>query len=258
MNVDINSLSVTATSAVEVNLSEFLETVRPAWGGDTWDDAISVALNCPAEREVIDALIDQLARDGDFREPVRIRVPDADCVNDPDFEKGIDDVASVGNGMHRVIASILTGRDTVRVFNVGVDNPDELLTEIDFTLSPVDGMEPKYLCCGLGDGSWEMTGADYAFSFLRSIHLPGNRWATSDFFTSESLLLTGMWWVEDRDADALVDVLADRARRDGWMMNVASVRTLTVGEWEAEVDAEDAEVDGAPEPDAVAMSERVE
>lgn len=224
-----------------VPLGQVLTHVRPAYGGDTWAEALAYLHATPSEADVIA----ELAASGStgFDSPIRV---EADV---PDFEDP-EDVAEfepdalgrgwvLGNGMHRVACAVMLGHETILCATGGHSKGDDAETEY---------VEVEFLLPGewpVDDGTAEEGVADalnWVCGWLRSFPLPDGTWVESDGLGSYGLVMSGSWTCPADHADMLV---AEMGRRYGVYapdrtgdLEVVKVRTLTGAQWDAEFEAE--------------------
>lgn len=87
-------------------IKEFTQKYLPAFGDRTWDEAVADMLEEPTEAEIVDQLILEYQRTHKFRIPILVGYDD---------EK---DLHTVENGMHRTVAAILLGEDTIIEYKI--------------------------------------------------------------------------------------------------------------------------------------------
>lgn len=84
----------------KTTVKEFTQKYAPAFGENTWDEAVAAMLEEPTEAEIVDQLILEYQRNQGFRIPNLVGYDD---------EK---DIHTIENGMHRTVAAILMGENT--------------------------------------------------------------------------------------------------------------------------------------------------
>ena len=151
-------------------VADIWENVLPVYPKSRrWEDTEALLLGNPMDRAVLEELMDQHRRLGQFREPVMFLEPQ---------EEG--EPTSVGNGTHRVVAAHLMG-----LTHIDAGWPDEpdpnagcLVTRITFHRRPTETME------------------DTLVGLLRSVPVNDRAWFTCSI---SSLGPRGMslYWGED-------------------------------------------------------------
>lgn len=210
-----------------VPLADVLAHVHPAYG-DTWDGARAMLDGgCPCESETVQRLIGDLTTSGAFREPVRIYVPDG---TDP------EDTLSIGNGMHRTIATWLAGHTHINVTSRA--GKDEDVARIVFTLAPIEGRTQVGGCGCDDDDFWPSKAEAFGFSWLRSVRVDADTWAESDHMGQRNGAFTGHYYVPEDRISALLEVLTTTAENGGWLFESRDVR---YADWDTHFDAEEAE-----------------
>lgn len=220
-----------------VPLARVLAHVRPAYGGDTWAEALEYLRGAPAENAVIEDLCARGAEG--FDEPVRVRlfVPDDEDADDTDTSEGAEWL--IGNGMHRVAAAVRLGHETITCTTSGPseqDSAEQEYVDMTFTLpdmsysadlDPADGLDALDWVCG----------------WFRSFPLRDGTWVECDSFAGHGKEMTGLWTCPTSHAEALVQELHARWAQyappgvDGPLV-ITSQRTLTGAQWDAEFEAE--------------------
>lgn len=172
----------------------------PAYGGDTWAEAIAFLLADPGEAELVGTLRAELeAGSGLFAEPIVVNADEAD----------LDGRVTLANGMHRVTAAWLAGRDRVRCCTSHPDSrPEDEFVEVKFSLDlPSATVEP-------GDDSVLVDGADYAQTWLRSFRLTDELWVEhSGCLYVVGGVIEAQWYCPHAHAETLVRALARRCAR---------------------------------------------
>lgn len=240
-------------------LSLVLDHVRPAYGGQTWDEALAYLASAPAE----DAVIADLCASGPdgFEEPIRIywTEPDdddaADDGNESDADRGSETGVApavsdetdgseepgwvIGNGMHRVAAAVRLGLEFIACTPSGAseqESAEQEYVDMVFTLPPMtysSELEPAD----------QLDDLDWVCGWFRSFPLRDGTWVECDSFAGHGSELTGMWSCPASHAEALVEELHARWTRfapsgcKGEFV-VKSMRTITGAEWDAEFEAE--------------------
>ena len=105
-----------------MRVDDLIASVAPAYC-DSWAEAIDELVNDQDEAETVAALRAVLASGGEFTTPVVIQD------------------GRVCNGMHRIVASVLEGRDTVTVVDQYPPAPDTYF-EVMFTADPIPPGDP--------------------------------------------------------------------------------------------------------------------
>lgn len=221
-----------------VPLARVLAHVRPAYGGPTWDEALTYLSGAPAESAVIDDLCARGA--GGFDEPIRV------LWSEPDEPEGDDVVPAdehtgwvIGNGMHRVAAAVHLGHDTILCTTSDAsaeENAAQEYVDLVFTL-------PEMSYSADLDPGDDLDALDWACGWFRSFPLPDGTWVECDSFGWHGAEMTGMWTCPASHAAALVDTLHARFAEhaptgcEGAFV-VTSMRTITGAQWDAEWDAE--------------------
>lgn len=224
----------------DVPLTRLLDRVRPAYGGETWDEALAYLREAPAENAVIEALCSS-GVDG-FDEPIRVIARDDEpdsCPDAPALDPHSPQSWVIGNGMHRVAASVRLGHQTIACTTSSASASEAAAQEyVDLTFT----LPAMAYCADFDpdDGTDEL---DWASGWLRSFALPDGTWVECDSFASHGKRMTGMWICPATHADVLVEQLHARFGRfapagcDGSLV-ILSMRTLTGAEWDAEFEAE--------------------
>lgn len=201
--------AVAAASAWDrvVDLEHLKAVFLPAYGGDTWEEAVGYLMTRPAEREVVDALVEELATTTHFREPVRVGWDAED--------------ARLGNGMHRIAAATIASRPTIRVTTKDdATYDDEAQTvEVTFTLDLANATIP-----GAQDDEDDL---DYAATWLRSFQLTDGLWVETLACAGHGRLLECEWYCPHDLADDLISALRERCARHQVRLTVVSTSCQT-------------------------------
>jgi hypothetical protein len=223
-----------------VPLTRVLEHVRPAYGGGTWDEALTYLYAAPAEAAVIDDLCARGANG--FDEPIRVLWSEPDESEDDD-----DDVVPadeytgwvIGNGMHRVAAAARLGHDTILCTTSAASDEESAAQEyvdLVFTL-------PEMSYSADLDPDDDLDALDWVCGWFRSFPLHDGTWVECDSFGWHGAEMTGMWTCPTSHADTLVEALRARFVEhappgcEGEFV-VKSMRALTGAQWDAEWEAE--------------------
>lgn len=150
-------------------LAEFTAKFSPAYPGETpsWDNTIQYLLNDPVENEIVTNLLDCLAKDGKFREPVHTGVG-------VHYEENSDevietDVNIVSMGTHRMAALIISGAEFV-----------EYVSDEESNCSQVWDDEPTLLTRIQFNNPNEAIKTDIIMHVLRSFPISDKEWVTAD------------------------------------------------------------------------------
>lgn len=150
-------------------LAEFKAKFAPVYPGEepTWDDTVQYMLNDPIEGEIVQLLVDYLAKDGKFREPVYTGIGVRYIENEGKTEEL--DIDIVSNGTHRMVAMILNGNETVEY--TYKDDPEYVdpWNELPLILTRVQF-----------EGLLDEAGTDILMDTFRSFPISENEWVTSD------------------------------------------------------------------------------
>jgi hypothetical protein len=193
-----------------VPLEDFLARIRPVHGRADWDDAKRAMLDDPDERERVSTLA-SIAPTG-FRQPIIVDTEDGE----------------VRNGMHRVVASVVTGMPHVDVTDrySEIARP-QLRIEFALGLPPAHRYEDVF---------------DAAVSVLWSFPV-GDDWAETDCIYNADPWIGGYWyWPADR-AEELVSAMTARAAARGVTLQVHVVEPHEPedDEWDDDDSDDDAE-----------------
>ena len=127
-----------------VPLTRLLTEVAPAYGS-SWHDAVQGLLTDPAELDVVETLARELLETGApcFTHPVRVESRhDETDPGEPPLEPVDGTRWRIGNGMHRITATIIAGRDQVLVSSTELGVGEERELEVRFTLDHGDATTP--------------------------------------------------------------------------------------------------------------------
>lgn len=225
-----------------VPLAQVLTHVRPAYGGETWDEALAYLQATPSEANVIA----ELAASGPtgFDSPIRVGQ------DLPDFEDP-EDVAEfepdplgrewiLGNGMHRIACAVLLGHMTI-LSSTGSGSPED---DAETEYVEVDFLLPGVWPVDRGTDEWVEDQLDWVCGWLRSFPLSDGTWVESDGLGSHGgLVVSGSWTCPATHADALIAEMAHRYREHAPShrtgdLEVVKMRTVTGAQWDAEHEAE--------------------
>jgi hypothetical protein len=144
-------------------LADLLKHYKPIYPpSHEWIDTFALLEADPSERQVVADLLEDLARDGQFRESIKLE--------DDDEEK------FVGDGTHRVYASHLAGMTEIRTEHRSYDYSEEYNDEDMYPRTIT-----KVLYTVEENGMAEDD--DALISAARSVKLSNDLWVTADFFT---------------------------------------------------------------------------
>lgn len=181
-----------------LTLEEFMEAVRPAYGGETWAEAVKYLQGEPYESKIVEALRSEL-KEGAFRNPVRIEVDDE------------DGTLRVGNGMHRTAALILEGEEHVVVDTEAPEGTYDHGVDVTYTTSH-PGLD--------WEDEW-----DLIMGTLRSFR-EGDTWFECETFASHDKQMSGLWYCTPDQVPTLLRALKERYEAVGGTLEV-----LTYEEW---------------------------
>jgi hypothetical protein len=219
-----------------VPLEQVLAQVRPAYGGDTWEEALASLYGSPGDAATIAELV--AAAPNGFSYPIRIGSdaydsqhnsdPDDSDPDDPDNEPDdepdpLGRVWYIANGMHRIAAATSMGHTHIlsRLADAASVLPDGTNEYIEVVY--------RFLGDLPEDDADEFT---YAVEWLRSFPLPDGTWVESDIFSSSGgEQQEGMW----RCPHHLVEELLLELTRRAPLLTVESVRCVTGAQLDAEL-----------------------
>ena len=247
-----------------VPLDVILDRVFPAYGGATLCESFGMLLASPSERATVELLVQELSTqtlhesgsDGHvyFREPVIIteNVPDWDDICDtldepaswveprpqvPTMWAANVPVYTVGNGMHRLCATWLTGASHVLCTDHYPDSsisPETEYVEVRLTI-PAAIIEAHGEPVPTVDGThWEWNALDHALGWLRSFPLKNHAWIEGMFFASEHIKTDNPDGTGAASGDDVIRVLYDCSHHhqqlllDAINQRVPGVRILDV------------------------------
>lgn len=181
-------------------LADFLERFEPGYGED-WPSAVDGLVFDPDDAEIITHLVSELAERG-FDEPPQVE-------HEP--------VPRVVNGMHRIVAHILSGASTIEVtddLGISVD----WVVELKVRTSDRDTLMD--ILCG-----------------RKSFRLDENHWLeqVSLHSNSYSTLYTGWCGGSPDTTSALVEAVMDRIHQIEPGAQLLAIRAGTEDEWLADV-----------------------
>lgn len=224
-----------------IPLAQVLTQVRPAYGGDTWDEALAYLHATPSEANVIA----ELAASGPtgFVSPIRVHQDLPDFDDPEDVAEFVPDLLGrewvLGNGMHRVACAVMLGHETIICTTGGPsggDDADTEYVEVEFLLPGVWAQDH-----GTDEGVEDEL--DWVCGWLRSFPLPDGTWVESDGLGSHGgLVMSGSWTCPATHANALITEMVRRYRKHApnrtGDLEVVKMRTLTGAQWDAEFEAE--------------------
>lgn len=145
-------------------LEEFLALYAPVYPSEnrSWDTTVTYMMSDPSEKLIVEQLIEDWQRDGHYRIPVF--VGSAQWKLDDDEE----DIPSVRNGTHRVVASIVGKIPTVQF--TWEDDPEY----------SYDEQNPIRVTILTKESDDEFF-SDFLFDSLRSFRLSEKEWVTTDY-----------------------------------------------------------------------------
>lgn len=181
------------TKSYAISLTWLLEVVKPAYA-ETWAQAKRDLLDDAFESETIALLREELRENGSFRQPI-----------------GVTAGWTIGNGMHRVIASWLEGVEAIRICRYEDVLPDDVGTiAVTFTVH-----QP----CPLEDDD-ALT--DAVFGMLRSLRIDGT-WTETSVLSGHNGKFTAYYNWPLADHATLTEAMAERVRRWGGSLTVVGV-----------------------------------
>ena len=187
-------------------LTDLLKDYKPSYpASQVWADTFQLLESDPSQQFIITDLINDLERDGQFREPVKL---------EDDGEQKI-----VGDGTHRVYVAWLTGMTEIPTEHRKYDELNTLSE--DYDMFPVTITHLRVISTkSVEDVDESVT------TVVRSVKLSNNMWVTSDMFVgSEDSGFYHCYWngnpgVENHER--LDETLCERLKQVGV---VAEVKT---------------------------------
>lgn len=208
-----------------IPLSEIVENYAPVYpAGGTWQDTVDLMKNDETEWEVVTHLMNYLKTNPHFREPIALQskeLLEEDRLYDE--EEGIVDenhdynTPNVLNGTHRMVASILSGAETVLAEMIYPETPPNVSSLVAVTKVYIE--EPALN---------EEEIADFFFDHARSFPVNENVWVTSSTAYGRSGYYETYWEnhpdeLNDEILDEINQAFIDRIAAKG----IGKVRVLT-------------------------------
>lgn len=223
-----------------VSLQQVLTYARPAYGGDTWAEALPALLAYPSDARVVEHLLDELRTGaGHFLEPVSVGFTDpgdwdedtVPCPTGP----------HVANGMHRITAATLAGLDTITLTQQRTPRPEEEYVEVVFTLTGTDDLTDDDLVrlgMEVDDDARPYRDLEFIATWMRSFRLTEHVWVENVASSCSNGTLEGVWSCPRDLAEALLAQLVARSDAAGLVFTPTGHRTYTDAELAAELAAE--------------------
>jgi len=169
-------------------LTDLLSGYKPVYPeSHLWPDTFAIFETNANDKEIIRDLLEELARDGDFREPIILStVEEHDFTPDEDGEVHPYD-PYIQNGTHRVYASYLAGRKEVTVQEGWLPDLPEETSEEEYSLYPATMTIIKMNESVEDELFWSLV--DNIISFRVSPDL----WLNSDVQGSQADVITVTW-----------------------------------------------------------------
>jgi hypothetical protein len=160
-------------------LSVLLETYNPVYpNGGSWEDTKNLLLSDKIEANIVHTLAEELTRDKQFKEPIRIGMGYGSLnPNNPNAEEEDDwlEVPYVLNGTHRVVAHMITGIQEVKVLNDADIEDEDTESE-----SYYPWLETEIQ---LAEDHHFVIDDDLVFGALRSFRLNPTTWVEADLIS---------------------------------------------------------------------------
>lgn len=202
-------------------LSELKAKYAPIYPDDhTWEATVKYIMMDPIESDTVKELVKDLKAGIPLRKPVTLG--EATIHN-------IDDVPTVVDGTHRVVAHIIAEVDEVPV-EFYVENDDESEAET-AQVNPTECLETKVVFSEPLDDY----GIDMVFSVLRSMKISEEIWLTSSVGSGRNQEFTTIWDLYDDEyeftsefMESVTVAARERLTRFGFDSNEFTVKTETV------------------------------
>lgn len=204
-------------------LSELKAKYAPIYPDDhTWEATVKFIMGDPIESETVNELVKDLKAGIPIRKPVTL--------GEATINK-IDDVPTVVDGTHRVVAHIVAEVDEVPVeFYIESDDEEEPEPE-PVQLDPTEFLETKVVFSEPLD-EYE---TDMIFSILRSMKISDEIWLTSSVGSGRNQEFTTIWDLYDDEyeftaefMETVTSAARERLNRFGFDSKQFTVETETV------------------------------
>jgi hypothetical protein len=188
-------------------LADLLKHYKPIYpSSHEWADTFALLEADPSERQVVADLLEDLARDGQFREAIKLE--------DDDEQK------FVGDGTHRVYASHLTGMTEIRTEHRSYDCSEEYNDE---DMYPMTVTRVLYTV----EENKMAKDDDALISAARSVRLSNDLWVTADSFTGsyDNRIHYSFWCdiIPESEHELLNNIICKRLQLVGMNAEVVTV-----------------------------------
>lgn len=134
------------------SIAEIMEEYSPVYPeSKKWEDTIKYLLNEPAEKETVEILIQELKRDGKFREPIL-------TLQNDEGDK------YVGDGTHRLVAAYVAGYEEILTADDYFDDGNEELQNFTTLISSEEELDDDDI--------------ELIYDYLRSLKINDSIWIT--------------------------------------------------------------------------------
>lgn len=148
-------------------VSELMQQYLPSYPEDNkWESTIEYLLHEPSEKETVEMLIEELKRDGGFREPIL-------AIEDEETKQKY-----IGDGTHRLVAAYLAGYDTILTADsYSTDIPENK------SFTTLIGSETKL----------DSDDLELMFDYIRSLKVNDEIWITTSISFQEAQKQSFYW-----------------------------------------------------------------
>lgn len=188
-------------------ISELMENYSPVYPDDKrWESTIEYLLHEPAERETVVKLIEELKRDGTFREPIL-------AIEDTETGKKY-----IGDGTHRLVAAYIAQHDTILTADSYYNDYPENQSFITLI-----GSEIK-----LDEKDQELM-----YNYLRSLKINNELWITASLAFQESIKHELYWDYDPKVTSEQINETVTNALYRIFPHTIFTVETF-IEEWDDE------------------------
>lgn len=210
----------------DLPVDQVLNYALPAHG-DTWTDSLTELYSWVEERTIIDTLAEELTtRRHDHTTPRFDRPVALWFTDDPEPDDHRPDLPRVGNGMHRIAATILAGTHTIWVCSCGNCDP----TQHGDDHTPLVEVYARATSNLNTNDEFELL----AFA-ARSFRLTSDVWVETDWCSTDSGLYRWLYYCPHDLADTLIQKVRTLTSARGVTLTITDVNLTT---W-SQLDAED-------------------